>query len=150
YAASVILNGPLADRFGGRRMILIGALGAAVMNAIIGLTFLSGASSHVVIWFAVLYGMNMYFQSFGALSVVKVNAPWFHLTERGIFGGIFGIMISSGYALALGVGGLIIAPYTAADPATHERVLLPGWYLIFFIPSALMLIMAGVDFLLVK
>ena len=47
-------------------------------------------------WFCVLYGANMYFQSFGAVAVVKVNAPWFHVRERGGFGGIFGTMIASG------------------------------------------------------
>jgi len=48
----------------------------------------------------VLYGLNMYFQSFGAVSIVKVNASWFHLRERGTFGGIFGILISLGLYLA--------------------------------------------------
>ena len=42
----------------------------------------------------------MYFQSFGAVSIVKVNASWFHLRERGTFGGIFGILISLGIYLA--------------------------------------------------
>ena len=57
---------------------------------------------------SLLYAVNQYFQSFGALSVVKVNAPWFHVKERGVFGGVFGIMISSGYFLALTVGGWIL------------------------------------------
>jgi MFS transporter, OPA family, glycerol-3-phosphate transporter len=42
----------------------------------------------------------MYFQSFGAVSIVKVNAAWFHLRERGTFGGIFGILISLGLYFA--------------------------------------------------
>src|SRR4051794_30901124 len=42
YAVSVMLNGPLADRFGGKRAILVGAAGAAAMNLVIGLLFLSG------------------------------------------------------------------------------------------------------------
>ena len=42
YALSVIFNGPLADRLGGRRAILIGAVGAAALNLIIGLLFLTG------------------------------------------------------------------------------------------------------------
>ena len=58
---------------------------------------------------SLLYAANQYFQSFGALSVVKVNAPWFHVKERGVFGGVFGMMISSGYFLALTVGGWILA-----------------------------------------
>src|SRR5207247_59303 len=37
---------------------------------------------------------------FGAVAIVKVNASWFHLRERGTFGGIFGILISLGLYLA--------------------------------------------------
>ena len=50
--------------------------------------------------FAALYAVNMYFQSFGAVSIVKVNSAWFHLRERGTFGGIFGILISLGLYFA--------------------------------------------------
>ena len=46
----------------------------------------------------------MYFQSFGAVSIVKVNAAWFHVRERGTFGGIFGILISLGLYFAYDVG----------------------------------------------
>jgi OPA family glycerol-3-phosphate transporter-like MFS transporter len=49
---------------------------------------------------AVLWGANGYFQSFGALSIVKVNAQWFHVTERGTFAGIFGVLIRFGLILA--------------------------------------------------
>src|SRR4051794_35423337 len=36
YALAVIFNGPLADRFGGRRAVLIGAAGTAALNLVIG------------------------------------------------------------------------------------------------------------------
>ena len=49
---------------------------------------------------ATIWGINGYFQSFGALSIVKINAAWFHLQERGKFAGIFGIMIQSGRFMA--------------------------------------------------
>src|SRR4051812_49300199 len=45
YALSVIFNGPLADRIGGRRAIIVGALGSALLNLIIGLLFLGGWGS---------------------------------------------------------------------------------------------------------
>ncbi|MDP3275508.1 MAG: MFS transporter [Deltaproteobacteria bacterium] len=136
YALSVMLNGPLADRVGGRRAILVGAFGASMLNAAIGLLFLSGWTQNVVVGLSILYAINMYFQSFGALSVVKVNASWFHVRERGVFGGIFGVMISSGYWLALSVGGIIIAK-------------LP-WYWVFLVPSLALATMFVVDFLLVR
>jgi hypothetical protein len=49
-----------------------------------------------VLWLAILYSLDMYFQSFGAVSIVKVNAAWFHVRERGVQGGVFGILISLG------------------------------------------------------
>jgi OPA family glycerol-3-phosphate transporter-like MFS transporter len=49
---------------------------------------------------AVIWGINGYFQSFGALSIVKVNAQWFHVLERGTFAGVFGVLIRLGLVLA--------------------------------------------------
>ena len=136
YALAVAFNGPLADRIGGKKAILIGAAGACVLNLIIGLLFLSGWQTKIIVGMSLLYAVNQYFQSFGALSVVKVNAPWFHVKERGIFGGVFGMMISSGYFLALTVGGWILA-------------FLP-WYWVFLVPSMLLAVMFVVDLVLVK
>jgi len=136
YALAVAFNGPLTDRIGGKKSILIGAAGACVLNLIIGLLFLNGWQTKIIVGMSLLYAVNQYFQSFGALSVVKVNAPWFHVKERGIFGGVFGIMISSGYFLALTVGGWILA-------------FLP-WYWVFLIPSMLLAVMFAVDAVLVK
>lgn len=136
YALSVMFNGPLADRIGGKKAILFGALGAALLNLVIGLLFLNGWSTKLVVGMSLLYAVNQYFQSFGALSVVKVNAPWFHVKERGVFGGIFGIMISGGYFLAMTVGGWILSTM--------------NWYMVFLIPSAAILLMFVVDLFLVK
>jgi OPA family glycerol-3-phosphate transporter-like MFS transporter len=123
YGLSVMLNGPLADRIGGRKAILIGALGAGLLNLGIGLMFFNGWTAHV--------------QSFGALSVVKVNSTWFHVRERGIFGGIFGIMISSGYFLATTIGSVLLASFA-------------NWNVIWFVPAAAMGAMFLVDLALVR
>jgi MFS transporter, OPA family, glycerol-3-phosphate transporter len=136
YALAVAFNGPLADRIGGKKAILIGAAGAAALNLIIGLLFLNGWQTKLIVGMSLLYAVNCYFQSFGALSVVKANAPWFHVKERGIFGGVFGIMISSGYFLALTVGGWILS-------------YMP-WYWVFLVPSMLLTVMFFVDYVLVK
>ena len=136
YALAVIFNGPLADRFGGKRAILIGAVGAAAVNLAIGAMFLSGWQTKLIVSMSLLYACNCYFQSFGALSVVKVNAAWFHLRERGFFGGIFGIMISIGYTLALTVGGFLLAHFP--------------YPVIFFAPAGALLVMALIDFFVVR
>jgi hypothetical protein len=43
YGLSVMINGPLADRIGGRKAILIGSLGAATLNLAVGLMFFNPA-----------------------------------------------------------------------------------------------------------
>ena len=55
-------------------------------------------ASTMISTFAVLWAFNHYFQSYGALSIVKINAAWFHVRERGSIHRrkIFGIMIQSG------------------------------------------------------
>lgn len=136
YALAVLINGPLADKLGGRKAILFGALGAAIMNLIIGLLFLSGFMTKILVSMSLLYAVNMYFQSFGALSVVKVNAAWFHVRERGVFGGIFGSMISLGYLFAIAGGGWILAHFE--------------WYCIFLIPAGFIFLMFLVDFFIVR
>jgi OPA family glycerol-3-phosphate transporter-like MFS transporter len=136
YALSVIVNGPLSDRIGGKRAILIGAAGTATLNLLIGLLFLSGWQTKIIVGMSLLYAVNQYFQSYGAMSIVKVNAPWFHVRERGVFGGIFGIMISSGYFLALTVGGWILAA-------------LP-WYWVFLVPAAAIAAMGLIDLVVVE
>lgn len=137
YAVSLLVNGPLTERFGGRRAILVGVAGASAANLAIAF-FLRGfaTASNVVPGLALLYGVDMYFQSFGAISVVKVNSSWFHWRERGLIGGVFGSMISLGYYLALGVGGFIYA-------------MLPYWCL-FLVPAGVLAVMFVVDLLLVR
>jgi OPA family glycerol-3-phosphate transporter-like MFS transporter len=137
YATSLLVNGPLAEKFGGRRAILVGVAGASLANLAIAL-FLRGPANdaNVVRGLSLLYGLNMYFQSFGAISVVKVNSAWFHHGERGLIGGVFGSMISLGYYFALGLGGFLYA---------H----LPLWVL-FLVPSCVLSVMFLVDFTLVR
>ena len=117
YGISFLLNGPLTDRYGGKFAILTGAGGSLFMNGLMGVAtwnltaggpleaFVSG---NFLVLFSVLYGINMYFQSFGAVAIVKCNAPWFHLRERGVFGAIFGILISLGIYFAFDVGYEIV------------------------------------------
>jgi OPA family glycerol-3-phosphate transporter-like MFS transporter len=138
YGFAFLLNGPLADRIGGRKTLLIGAGGSAVMNLIMGAMALDGWHESETQLFALLYAGNMYFQSFGAVSIVKVNASWFHLRERGTFGGIFGILISLGVYFAYDWGRKI----TEFFP--HQ----PAW--VFLIPPMLLGTMFVVDFFLVR
>ena len=47
-------------------------------------------------YLATIWTLNMYFQSYSALALIKVNSGWFHVSERGVFSAVFGSMIQSG------------------------------------------------------
>ena len=133
YGFSFIINGPLTDRFGGRFSILLGAGGALSMNFLMGLATFSLVNNgpghefigtNFTVIFSILYGLNMYFQSFGAVAIVKVNASWFHVRERGVFGAIFGILISLGVYFAFDWSYMILNKF--------------GLVWVFMVPAALL------------
>jgi OPA family glycerol-3-phosphate transporter-like MFS transporter len=119
YGFSFLINGPLVDRVGGRRTMLIGTFGALAANFLMGLLLYGrafwGWSLPIVPTFTFLYAANMYFQSFGAVSIVTVKAPWFHVRERGSFSTIFGIIITLGIYFAFDWGNAVVAA-TRANP----------------------------------
>ncbi len=171
YALSFLINGPLVDKIGGKKGIIISALGAAVANALMGVVtylFLTGKMSfNLVITFSILYALNMYFQSYGAVSIIKVKAYWFHVRERGIFGAIFGTLISFGVYFAFDWGQAIVdatkVAVTTGSLSIPQRIIRavfgldnPGaagmdatWF-VFIIPAILLVFWAIVDYLCIK
>ncbi len=135
YGIAFLLNGPLTDRFGGKATMLVSLGGSAVMNLAMGLVLLSGQKD-VIGWITVLYAINMYFQSFGAVAIVKVNSSWFHVRERGMIGGVFGILISLGLYFAYDVGRLIVNNLPL--------------YAVFMIPAGLLLVFFVIDTFLIR
>lgn len=144
YGISFIINGPLTDRWGGRTTILIAAMGSALSNlamgavvyAVVGQSF--APAGGLVLWLSILYGANMYFQSFGAVSIVKVNAAWFHVRERGLQGGVFGILISLGIYFGYDWSRMLIQ----GNPGSP--------WVAFFVPAVVLLGALIVDFFLVR
>lgn len=133
YGISALFNGPIADRIGGRKAMLIGVFGSVVFNLAFGfgayIGFL-GTGTLLITYFATAWALNAYFQSYSALALIKVNSGWFHVRERGVFSAIFGSMIQSGRVLIFFIGGIAVA-------------VLP-WQWVFFIPAGIML---GMGFL---
>jgi OPA family glycerol-3-phosphate transporter-like MFS transporter len=146
YGASVVLNAMIADRVGGRKAFLIGAAGVVAMNIAFGsfhwtvlqapvmqgvghdrsvvtpAVLAGGMNAHqLAVIMSVVWACNAYFQSFGALSIVKINAQWFHVSERGTFGAIFGVLIRLGLVLGFS-GAPLIAQWLK-------------WYWAFWIPA---------------
>ena len=135
YGVSFVINGPITDRFGGKKTIIAAAVGSACANLLMaGATTRMGAAS--VPLFAALYALNMYFQSFGAVAIVKLNSAWFHLRERGTFGGIFGILISLGL-------------YFAFDWSTFIQKHI-GVAATFIIPACILAVFTVLNIILVK
>src|SRR5437588_7579948 len=70
YGFSFLVNGPLVDKIGGKRGIIIAALGASLANiALGGLTYLMVTHQlkiKMVPVFSRIYALNMSFQSYGA------------------------------------------------------------------------------------
>jgi OPA family glycerol-3-phosphate transporter-like MFS transporter len=139
YGVSALFNGPIADRIGGRKAMLIGVFGAVVFNIAFGLGayigFL-GTGTVLIAYFATAWALNMYFQSYSALALIKVNSGWFHVRERGVFSAIFGSMIQSGRALIFFVGGIAVT-------------FLP-WQWVFFIPAVIMTFMGVLTYYFVR
>ncbi|RME73245.1 MAG: MFS transporter [Planctomycetota bacterium] len=149
YAMAFVLNGPLTDRLGGRAAILLAAGGAALANLLMGLFthsyIVHGTEWNPTLVFAALYALNMYFQSFGAVAIVKVNSNWFHVNERGTFSAIFGAIISSGIYLAFDVGYRIVQFSIGRGPGGVDAT-----WLVFFVPAAMLALFFLVDFLVVR
>ena len=139
YGISALFNGPIADRIGGRKAMLIGVFGSVVFNLVFGFGAYAGflgTGALLLTYFATAWSFNAYFQSYSALALIKVNSGWFHVRERGVFSAIFGSMIQSGRALIFLVGGLAVT-------------FLP-WQWVFFIPSAIMALMGVLTFRFVR
>jgi OPA family glycerol-3-phosphate transporter-like MFS transporter len=128
YGLAVVINGPLADKIGGKKSFLFGAIGVIIMNFLFGLSALLittpslwngkdlisepvlmfGFTKQSLLWtLAIIWSVNGYFQAFGALSIVKINAQWFHIRERGTFAAIFGVLIRFGLILSFSITPLI-------------------------------------------
>ncbi|WP_163996930.1 MFS transporter [Pyxidicoccus caerfyrddinensis] len=142
YGFAFLLNGPLTDRLGGRKTILMSAAGSSVANVAMGAVVYAVVTQDwqppggLVATLSFLYAVNMYFQSFGAVSIVKVNASWFHVRERGQLGGVFGILISLGVYFAYDWSRLVVQ----AAPV----------YWVFFVPAAILAAFLVLDFFVIR
>lgn len=92
YAVGKLTNGFLADRSNVRRFMSTGLLCSALINLCLGFT-----SSFYA--FALLWGLNGWFQSMGAASGVVSLTRWYSSKERGTFYGFWSASHNLGEAL---------------------------------------------------
>jgi len=157
YAFGQILNGLLTDKLGGKKAMLIGALGTIAMNILFGAVSLLSAQTRTnpdgttKVWthfhifggevvlsllslFVVVRGIDGYLQSFGAPGMIKINTAWFAHRERGRFAGIFGFMINLGRFGIFNLGPALLAGFAFLGlwqiPPLH-------WHWLFWVPAAI-------------
>jgi OPA family glycerol-3-phosphate transporter-like MFS transporter len=166
YAAALFVTGPLIDRIGGKKGMILASLGAAITNIVMGWILylhLHGTAMNLVALLTICYTINMVFQSFGAISTIKVKSFWFHVRERGTFGAIFGTLISLGVYFAFDWCDAItkaVDVKLSSEPGQLRSLLstlfglegatISAFWLIFFIPAGLLLVWALIDLILIK
>ena len=88
YGSGFLINGPLTDRFGG--ISILGGQRDSCHEPLMGLItwqivndgqYADTFGTNLTVLFSVLYSANMYFQIYGAVAIVKCNAPWFHVRD---------------------------------------------------------------------
>ncbi len=162
YALSFLVNGPLIDKkIGGKNAMLIATLGSALANVALGvLTWLITVKHlkvSIVVAFSLIYSVNMYFQSFGAMSIIKVKAYWFHVRERGVFGAIFGTFISAGAYFAFDWSSAVVSRTSANAPDNFLKTIftpagsaVDATWAVFFVPAVILIFWLLLDWWLVK
>ena len=101
YAVGKLANGFLADRCNVKRFMSTGLLLTAIVNLILGF-------ADMFMVFAVLWGLNGWFQSMGApAGVVSLNR-WFSSKERGTYYGFWSASHNLGEAITFIVVAVLV------------------------------------------
>lgn len=121
YAMGKFVNGPLADRIGGRRIFLVGMAGAIVCNVLFALG--SSLSYFIFIWC-----VCNYFLSAGWGGIAKTIGAWYEPEKNGTVMGIISINFQFG-----GVVSTLIAGGLVYLGCTWDKLFLYPAALLFFI-----------------
>jgi sugar phosphate permease len=106
YAVSAPATGKLCDRLGVRRGMLLASAGFVATNLLAGVLLglhLVQSRLALRLVLALLYSLNFALQGIGTAAAVKLSSAWYSQSERGVFAGVYNVVISCGYFLALGV-----------------------------------------------
>jgi OPA family glycerol-3-phosphate transporter-like MFS transporter len=142
YGVGQLINGLFTDRIGGKRAMLMGALGTIIANIIFGAVSTVGSFTT----FSLIWIFNGYMQAFGAPGMIKINAAWFSRSERGTFAGIFGFMIQLGQFAINKLAPALLAGFSLAlwtVPKLH-------WKWLFWVPPIIAGVMTVATVILVK
>jgi OPA family sugar phosphate sensor protein UhpC-like MFS transporter len=129
YAIGKLTNGFLADHANIKRFLALGFLLTALCN--VGMGF-----STTVALSALLWGLNGWFQSFGAPSSVVAITAWFSNRERGRVYGLWSTAHSIGEGLTFLVVGAVVAAL--------------GWRSGFWVPGLIGIVIAAMVYRFVQ
>jgi OPA family glycerol-3-phosphate transporter-like MFS transporter len=142
YAIGQLVNGQLVERFGAKRIVLLGMFGSAAatlvfasckaiggvpagfadaLSSLLGRTVSPMAALLVLVAFA-----NGYFQAGGWPPTVKVMSNWFSAEQRGRMMGVIGTSYQLGSAVTIFAAGLLITAFGG------------DWRAAFVVPAALL------------
>lgn len=121
YAAGKLINGFVADHANARRFFAIGLIISALCNIAMGFSMTVTAAT--IVW-----GINGWFQSYGAPACVISLASWFSNKERGRYYGIW----STAHSIGEGLNFLVTAALVSAL----------GWHWGFWGPGIAVLVTA--------
>lgn len=122
YAAGKLINGFVSDHANARKFMALGLVLSALCNIAMGFSTTVGVAT--LIW-----GINGWFQSYGAPACVISLASWFSNKERGRFYGIW----STSHSIGEGINFLLTASLVSAL----------GWHWGFWGPGVAVIIAAG-------
>ena len=125
YAAGKLINGFVSDHANARKFMAIGLLLSALCNLAMGFSTTVGMAT--LVW-----GINGWFQSYGAPACVVSLASWFSNKERGRFYGIW----STAHSIGEGLNFI----------ATAALVSALGWHWGFWGPGIAVIIAAGATY----
>ncbi|MFA6449519.1 MAG: MFS transporter [bacterium] len=129
YAIGQLLNGMLGDRLGPRVTLSVGMIVSALAAAWFGLT--TSLAMMIFVW-----GLSGYFQSTGWPGSIKSMSLWFSFRERGLIMGVWSTCYQIGGALASALAAFTLSRW--------------GWRSAFFVPAAILLLIATVFILFHK
>jgi OPA family sugar phosphate sensor protein UhpC-like MFS transporter len=129
YAIGKLTNGFLADHSNPKPFLAVAFLATALCNLAMG--FLSATWLAMIVW-----GVNGWFQSFGAPGGVVAMTAWYSNSERGRTYGIWSTAHSIGEGLTFLVGAVVVAAL--------------GWRFGFWVPGMIGLVTAFAVYLLVQ
>lgn len=118
YGIGKLINGPLGDKIGGRKVFLAGMIGSLACN----LLFAWGSS---LTWFIITWSLGHYFLSMGWGGLAKTVGAWCAPEKNGTVMGIISINFQFGGVVATLLSGAIVS-YGF------------GWQYVFTIPAAIL------------